>query len=72
MADDGFPLGFIGVGIQKAIHQILHHINSDLCCKKELGSLKGLVISFRATIVTIHQYYLEFNIQKGIPTSHSD
>jgi len=45
MADGGFLLGFMDLGIQMAINQVILYTSNERCCKKELGSLKELVIS---------------------------
>lgn len=39
----GFLLGFMGVGIQVAIHQVRLYTSNERCCKKELRSLKESV-----------------------------
>lgn len=55
MADPGFVPGFIGVGIQMAIDQIIHHINIAVSCRKELASLKEMVMSMQPIITQIQQ-----------------
>lgn len=72
MGDPGFVSGFIGVGIDTAIHQIIHHINIALRCKKELANLKGLVMEIERILKEIQHYRLDLNSKKiSIPQSNN-
>lgn len=55
MADPGFVPGFIGVGIQMAMNQIIRHINIAVSCRKELESLKAMVLSIEPIVRQIQQ-----------------
>lgn len=72
MADPGFVPGFIGVGIQMAVDQILHHINIAVRCRKELSALGDVVREIEPIVRDIQQYRLEINRRRRISTSHSD
>lgn len=72
MADPGFVPGFIGVGIQMAVDQILHHINIAVRCREELSALRDVVIRIEPIVRDIQQYRLEINRRRRISTSHSD
>ena len=71
MADPGFLFGFIGKGIDIAVDQILHHANIALCCRKELNSLRDLVMSIKPIAAQIHQYGLQLNRERGTSTVES-
>jgi Leucine-rich repeat (LRR) protein len=72
MDDPGFLPGFIGVGLDISIRQILYHINMALRCNTELASLKDLVISIQPILAQIQQYRLELSTKKGNSTSQSN
>ena len=65
MVDPGFLSGFIGKGIDIAVDQTLHHANNALRCRKELNSLRDLVMSIKPTAAQIHQYRLQLNRERG-------
>jgi hypothetical protein len=69
MYDPGFVYGFIGVGIDKVIQHILHCINIAVRCKKELASLKDLLMKIEPNIKQIHKYRWEINKKKKYKVS---
>ena len=54
MAGPGFLPGFIGVGIDMAITQIIHHVGIAVSCKRELESLRDLVTTIEPMVTQIH------------------
>ena len=64
--------GFIGVGVDKIITQIIHHIRNAIQYRNELGSLANLVRSIQPLIGHIQQYRpvltgrLEFQLLNAI------
>jgi hypothetical protein len=72
MADPGFLSGFIGVGIDIAINQILHHVGIAVSCNKELDSLRDLVTTIEPIVTDIHRCRLELNRRRGTSTAGSD
>ena len=42
--------GFVGVGIDMTIKKILHHLNIVVHCRRELASLKDLVMKIKPII----------------------
>lgn len=56
MADPGFVSGFIGLGIDRIIDQIIDRINIAVRCQKEMASLKDLVVKIKRIITEIQQY----------------
>jgi disease resistance protein RPS2 len=61
MADPGFVSGFVGVGIEMAVNHILGHIKIALRCKKQLISLRDLVLRIQPVVTQIQQYRLALN-----------
>eukprot|EP00253_Pinus_taeda_P015978 PITA_15978 len=72
MPDPGFLSGFIGVGIDMAVSQILHHVGIAVSCKKELESLRDVVTTIEPMVTDIHQCRLELNSRRGNSTAGSD
>jgi hypothetical protein len=52
------------VGIDKVIQQILHLINIVVHCKKELASLKYLLMKIKPKIKQIQKYHWAINKKK--------
>lgn len=69
MAEAIFVSGFVGVGIEKVINQILHQIGIAIRYKKELGSLESLVKDIQPIINQIQRYRPALNRKNGIPSS---
>eukprot|EP00253_Pinus_taeda_P034708 PITA_34708 len=61
MPDPGCVSGFIGVGIDRAIQQILDHINIAVRCRKEMASLKDLVMKIKPIVNEIQLYRAAIN-----------
>ena len=64
MPDPGFVSGFIGVGIDKAIQQILDRISIAVRCRKEMVSLRDLVMKIEPIVKQIHKYRQAINKKK--------
>lgn len=64
--------GFICLSIEKAIKQILSHINKAVRCKDELEPLKELVTSMEATMRQIQHYRLLITWKKGSRSAAND
>ena len=56
--------GFVGVGIDMMIKQILHHLNIMVHCRRELASLKDPVMKIEPIISQIQQYRLAINMKR--------
>ena len=72
MADPGFLPGFIGVGIDMAITQIIHHVGIAVSRKRELESLRDLVMTIEPMVTQIHRCRMELNRRRGTSTAGSD
>jgi hypothetical protein len=64
MPDPCFLSGFIGVGIDKAIQQILDRISIAVHCRKEMVSLRDLVMKIEPIVKQIHKYRQAINKKK--------
>ena len=64
MPDPGFVSGFTGVGIDKAIQQILDRISIAVRCRKEMVSLRDLVMKIEPIVKQIHKYRQAINKKK--------
>ena len=56
--------GFVGVGIDMTIKQILHHLNIVVHYRRELDSLKHLVMKIEPIISQIHKYHPVINVKR--------
>jgi len=72
MAHPDFLNGFISVGIDMAISQILYHVGIAVSCNKELVSLGALVTTIEPMVTDIHRCRLELNRRRGTSTAGSD
>lgn len=61
MPDPGFVSGFIGVVVDKAIQEILDRIDIAVRCRKELASLKDLVMKIEPIVKQIQRYRQPIN-----------
>lgn len=69
MAEAVIISGFVGVGIDKVVSQILHLIGTAVRYKQELGSLQRLVTDIPPIIQQIQRYRPALNRKNGIPNS---
>ena len=61
--------GFVGVGIDMTIKQILHHLNIVVHCRRELASLKYLVMKIEPIISQIQKYHPAINMKRKYKAS---
>ena len=55
---------FVGVGTDMTIKQILHHLNIVVHSRRELASVKDLVMKIEPIISQIQKYHPTINVKR--------